>query len=54
MSLKSSSVAITLKNVQKTFDDGTLALKPLDLDIDAGEILVLLGLRVAARQPRCD
>ena len=43
MSLKSSSVAITLKNVQKTFDDGTLALKPLDLDIDAGEILVLLG-----------
>jgi putative spermidine/putrescine transport system ATP-binding protein len=39
----STSVAITLKQVQKTFLDGTLALKPLDLHIDKGEILVLLG-----------
>ncbi|ETX09989.1 ABC transporter ATP-binding protein [Marinomonas ushuaiensis DSM 15871] len=39
----STSVAITLKQVQKTFLDGTLALKPLDLHIEKGEILVLLG-----------
>ncbi|MBJ7555582.1 ABC transporter ATP-binding protein [Marinomonas spartinae] len=39
----STSVAITLKQVQKTFSDGTLALKPLDLHIEQGEILVLLG-----------
>ncbi|MBU1293914.1 MAG: ABC transporter ATP-binding protein [Gammaproteobacteria bacterium] len=39
----STSVAITLKQVQKTFSDGTLALKPLDLHIEKGEILVLLG-----------
>jgi putative spermidine/putrescine transport system ATP-binding protein len=38
-----TSVAITLKQVQKTFSDGTLALKPLDLHIEKGEILVLLG-----------
>ncbi len=38
-----TSVAITLKCVQKTFDDGTLALKPQDLHIEKGEILVLLG-----------
>jgi len=39
----STSVAIILKQVQKTFPDGTLALKPLDLHIEKGEILVLLG-----------
>jgi putative spermidine/putrescine transport system ATP-binding protein len=39
----STSVEITLKQVQKTFSDGTLALKPLDLHIEKGEILVLLG-----------
>ncbi|WP_409419802.1 ABC transporter ATP-binding protein [Marinomonas sp. RS-M-Aa-14] len=39
----STSVAITLKQVQKTFPDGTLALQPLDLHIEKGEILVLLG-----------
>ena len=43
MNNASTSVAITLKQVQKTFSDGTLALKPLDLHIEKGEILVLLG-----------
>ncbi|WNJ95364.1 ABC transporter ATP-binding protein [Vibrio ruber] len=43
MNIAKSSVAITLKQVQKTFADGTLALKPLDLHVEAGEILVLLG-----------
>ncbi|SHO58697.1 ABC transporter ATP-binding protein [Vibrio quintilis] len=43
MKLSDSSVSIHLKQIQKTFTDGTLALKPLDLDIHAGEILVLLG-----------
>ncbi|MDR9828264.1 ABC transporter ATP-binding protein [Vibrio sp. FNV 38] len=38
-----NSVEITLNNITKTFDDGTLALKPTDLTIEAGEILVLLG-----------
>lgn len=43
MKISSTSVTITLKQVQKTFPDGTLALKPLDLHIEKGEILVLLG-----------
>ncbi|MGO4327611.1 ABC transporter ATP-binding protein [Cupriavidus sp. 2TAF22] len=34
---------ITLRHCGKTFADGTLALEPLDLDIGAGETLVLLG-----------
>ncbi len=36
-------VSIHMRDVQKTFPDGTVALKPLDLEIQAGEILVLLG-----------
>ena len=43
MNNSKASVAITLKQVQKTFADGTLALKPQDLHIEKGEILVLLG-----------
>lgn len=38
-----TGVEITLKDITKTFPDGTLALKPTDLKIEAGEILVLLG-----------
>lgn len=38
-----NGVEITLNNITKTFSDGTLALKPTDLTIEAGEILVLLG-----------
>lgn len=38
-----NGVEITLNNITKTFEDGTLALKPTDLTIKAGEILVLLG-----------
>ncbi|WP_416052325.1 ABC transporter ATP-binding protein [Cupriavidus basilensis] len=34
---------ITLRHCGKTFADGTLALQPLDLDIGAGETVVLLG-----------
>jgi putative spermidine/putrescine transport system ATP-binding protein len=34
---------ITLRRCAKTFDDGTRALEPLDLDIGAGETVVLLG-----------
>jgi putative spermidine/putrescine transport system ATP-binding protein len=34
---------IRLEKVAKTFADGTRALKPLDLEIAAGETLVLLG-----------
>jgi putative spermidine/putrescine transport system ATP-binding protein len=37
------SVQIRLEAVAKTFPDGTRALKPLDLEIAAGETLVLLG-----------
>lgn len=43
MTDKTNSVEITLKNITKTFSDGTLALKPTDLTIKAEEILVLLG-----------
>ncbi|MCA3185353.1 MULTISPECIES: ABC transporter ATP-binding protein [unclassified Cupriavidus] len=34
---------IRLRQCAKTFADGTLALQPLDLDIGAGETVVLLG-----------
>jgi putative spermidine/putrescine transport system ATP-binding protein len=37
------STTIKLKGVGKTFPDGTKALKPVDLEIAAGETLVLLG-----------
>jgi len=39
----SDSVPIHLQSVGKTFADGTRALEPLQLDIAAGETLVLLG-----------
>jgi putative spermidine/putrescine transport system ATP-binding protein len=38
-----TGVAIRLRNCAKTFPDGTRALEPLDLDIAAGETVVLLG-----------
>src|SRR5947208_7359061 len=41
--LDSDSVPISLRRVAKTFANGTRALKPLDLEIAAGETLVLLG-----------
>ncbi|MBL8670258.1 MAG: ABC transporter ATP-binding protein [Alphaproteobacteria bacterium] len=37
------SVAIKLRSCSKTFPDGTKALQPLDLDVGAGETLVILG-----------
>ena len=41
--MNSDSVTIRLQSVAKTFPDGTRALEPLDLEIAAGETLVLLG-----------
>ena len=41
--MTSDSVPIHLQSVGKTFPDGTRALEPLQLDIAAGETLVLLG-----------
>lgn len=40
---KIKPVSITLQQCAKTFDDGTCALQPLDLHIEAGETVVLLG-----------
>jgi len=37
------AIAIHLENCAKTFADGTRALEPLSLDIEAGETVVLLG-----------
>ncbi|WP_457809303.1 ABC transporter ATP-binding protein [Kushneria sp. EE4] len=37
------ALSITLKGCAKTWPDGTRALKPLDLDVRAGETLALLG-----------
>ena len=34
---------VTFRNVTKRFEDGTLAVDSLDLDVKAGEFLVLLG-----------
>lgn len=38
-----NGVAIRLKNCAKTFKDGTKALLPLNLEIQAGETVVILG-----------
>ena len=38
-----SGIPIDLRACRKTFDDGTVALQPLDLSIAAGETIVLLG-----------
>ncbi|MFZ6688383.1 ABC transporter ATP-binding protein [Undibacterium sp. SXout11W] len=38
-----SSLSISLQQCSKTFADGTRALEPINLDIHAGETLVLLG-----------
>jgi putative spermidine/putrescine transport system ATP-binding protein len=38
-----SGIPIELRACSKTFDDGTVALRPLDLAIAAGETIVLLG-----------
>ena len=38
-----SGTPITLRACGKTFDDGTRALHPIDLRIEAGETIVLLG-----------
>ena len=35
--------AIRLRGVSKTYDDGTVAVRDLDLDVEAGEIVVLVG-----------
>lgn len=37
------AIPISLQGCSKTFPDGTTALQPIDVDIRAGEILVLLG-----------
>lgn len=39
----SSSVSITLTQCSRTFAGGNVALQPLDLQVNAGETLVLLG-----------
>lgn len=39
----SSGTSIRLENCAKTFDDGTRALDPIELQIEAGETMVLLG-----------
>ncbi len=37
------ATSISIRNVAKTYDDGTAALKATDIDIKAGEIVALLG-----------
>jgi putative spermidine/putrescine transport system ATP-binding protein len=43
MTVSEKPIDIRLVNCAKTFPDGTRALDPLDLQIDAGETVVLLG-----------
>jgi putative spermidine/putrescine transport system ATP-binding protein len=43
MTETNAPLAITLRNCAKTFADGTRALEPLNLAIDAGETVVFLG-----------
>ena len=41
--MKSSAPLVSLRGVEKTFPNGTLALKGLDLEVSQGEFLSLLG-----------
>jgi len=41
--LNVSGTSLKLENCAKTFSDGTQALKPFDLTVDAGETVVILG-----------
>jgi ABC-2 type transport system ATP-binding protein len=41
--------AISLKNLQKTYSNGTIALKGIDLDIKEGEFFALLGVNGAGK-----
>src|SRR5580704_7671165 len=41
--IKSSPPLVALRGVEKTFPNGTLALKGLDLEVREGEFLSLLG-----------
>ncbi len=43
MAQRAAPVSIALRKCRKTFPDGTRALEPLDLTIEAGETIVLLG-----------
>src|SRR5690606_871823 len=43
MTDRNTPLAITLRDCAKTFADGTRALEPLDLAINAGETVVFLG-----------
>ena len=43
MSATSGAAPVRLERCAKTFADGTRALEPLDLDVAAGETIVLLG-----------
>ena len=43
MSDAAAGVPVRLVNCGKTFDDGTRALEPLNLEVRAGETVVFLG-----------
>ena len=43
---------IRLVGVGKTYDDGTVAVHELDLDVEQGELVVLVGRRAAASRRR--
>jgi len=43
---------VRFSGVQKTYDGEQLVVRALDLDIQRGEFLSLLGLRALARPPR--
>jgi len=40
---KITGTSLRMENCAKTFEDGTLALEPFDLAVDAGETVVVLG-----------
>lgn len=43
------SKAISISNLTKTYDDGTQALKGIDLDVNAGDFFALLGANGAGK-----
>ena len=41
--MKSGATALTIAGLSKTYDDGTVGLDGLDLEVPAGEFFGLLG-----------
>ena len=45
--------ALAIRNIHKTYNETVHILKGIDLEIEAGEFLILVGRRAAANRRCC-